>query len=334
MDAAYLADYAGHHQLADLTTGIHIEDMDAVLVNSGKYKGTLYAIALGNNAYGMAYNRDAIEKLGITMPRHDWTWEDYLNMGEEAKAKLSKNQYALMDNTPALDIYGIYQLSQGKGYYVTDDGKFNIDKEIWLEWQKTHARLRKEGIVPPPEVTVIDKELDPNLDLMVNGTVLIRPMHAAQSTALYSLKPEAMAMVTMPRNTAASGWLKPSMFWSISAGSPYIEESKKFIDWFIHNKEAADILGTSRGVPVSSEVLSYLEPKFKAADKMGIELINQTAPDAQDFHPDPMGWMNFRRKDYKSITEKLMYEQSTPEEAYEEMVKRAKVYESNLITHD
>lgn len=327
MDAAYLAEYAGRNQLADLSEGIHTQDMSPALVDSGKYKDQLYAIALGNNAYGMAYNKVAIEKLGIKMPQNGWTWDDYFNMGREAKAKLGPNKYALPDNSAALDIYGVYQLSKGKGYYVTDEGKFNIDKTTWIDWQKRYADLRKEGVVPTPDVTVTDKELDPKMDLMANGTILIRQMHAAQSVAVDGLMPNAIGMVTMPRDKEPAGWLKSSMFWSVSADSKYIEESKKFIDWFINNKEAADILGSTRGVPVSKIVLSHVEPKFSAADKMGVELINNTAKAAQIFHPDPKGWPNFRQKDYKAIAEKVTFGKSTPEQAYDELVEKAKEYE-------
>ena len=327
MDAAYLAEYASRKQLADLSEGINTQDMSQALVDSGKYNDKLYGIALGNNAYGMAYNKAAIEKLGIKLPQNEWTWDDYFNMGREAKAKLGANKYVLLDHSTILDIYGIYQLSKGKGYYVTDDGKFNIDKATWIDWQNCYADLRKEGVVPPPEVTVTDKELDLKMDLMANGTTMIRHMHAAQSGAVNGLLPNAVGMVTMPRDKEPGGWLKPSMFWSVSADSKYIEESKKFIDWFINNKEAADILGATRGAPVSKTILSYLVPKFNAADKMGIELINNTAKAPQSFHPDPKGWPNFRDKDYKVITEKVMFGKLTPEQAYDELVQKAKEYE-------
>lgn len=327
MDAAYLNDYAGRDQLADLSTGINTSAMDTALVDSGKYKDTLYAIALGNNAFGIAYNKEALTKLGVTMPKVGWTWEEFWAMGRQAKEKLPKDKYVLMDSINQLDMFGIYQMSKGKGYYVTDDGKFNMDKDTWLEFAKTYGQLRKEGVVPPAQVTVTDKELDPNLDLLAKGDVLVRRMHAAQSTALDSLKPGAMALVTMPRGDKGGGWLKPSMFWSVSKSSKHVEEAKKFIDWFINDKEVADILGTSRGVPVSKDVLAYIEPKLTAADKMGIDLIRDTIPIAQPFKADPKGWGTFRNKEYVSIVEKMQFGQITEEQAWDEIVKKAKEFE-------
>ncbi len=326
MDAAYLTDYATRNQLAELTT-VNVADMDEALLGSGKVQDKLYAVALGNNAYGLAYNKEAIEKLGLAVPQNGWTWEQYFQFGRDVKAKLGDGQYALLDEAKSYDVYSLYQMSKGKGFYVTDDGKFNIDKETWLEWQNIFLKLREEGVVPPATLSVTDKELDPNLDLMATGKVVIRRLHAAQTVALDALKPGAMDMVTMPRGEQGAGWLKPSMFWSVASSSKYQEEAQKFIDWFINDQGAADILTTSRGVPVSKIVLDYMKPKLSPADIMGIDLINNTAPIAQPFKTHPQGWSNFGGKDYGIIAEKLMFDHITPEQAWEEVVKKAKEYE-------
>ncbi|GGG02792.1 ABC transporter substrate-binding protein [Paenibacillus abyssi] len=327
MDSAYLAEYASRNQLLDLSSGIDTSKMDQALVDTGKYQDKLYAISLGNNAFGMAYNKEAVEKLGLTPPQTGWTWEDYWAFGREAKAKIGDGGYVLMDMSRDIDVYGLYQMSKGKGYYVTDDGKFNMDWETWMEWITTIGELREEGVIPPADVQVTDKELDPNLDLLAKGTVLIRQLHAAQATALDNLNPGGMALVTMPRGDEGSGWLKSSMFWSVSANTQYEEESKKFIDWFINSEEANAILGTTRGVPVNNEVLAAMEPNMSEADKMGVELIRETAPIAQPFKTEPKGWPNFRNKDYRMIAEKIMYKQITPEQAWEEIVSKSKEYE-------
>lgn len=326
MDASYLAEYAGRNQLADLSSGIATDDIDPGLLDTGKFKGKQYAIPLGNNAIGLAYNKQAVKQLGLTMPQNGWTWEQYFAFGQEAKAKLGDGKYALPDFSSAFAQYVNYQLSKGKGQVLSVDGDINLDKETFLEWQNQFAELRKAGVVPPADVSVTDKELDPQADLMVNGTVLTRVVHAAQSTAVDSLNPGAFDFVTMPRGVEAGGWLKPSMFWSVSASSKQVEASKKFIDWFINDPEAAEILGTSRGVPVSGQIVEKLAPKLSEADKIGINLIANTAPDAQTYVPEPQGWTNFVQKDYKAVGEKIMFGSITPEQAYEEIMKLAEEY--------
>jgi len=326
MDAAYLTDYATRDQLAELAA-VNVADMDEALLNSGKVKDKLYAVALGNNAIGLAYDKAAIERLGLTVPKDSWTWEEYFQFGRDVQAKQGEGQYALKDASIRYDMYSLYQMAKGKGYFVTDDGEFNIDKDTWLEWQNMFVKLREEGVVPPAQLSVTDKELDPNLDLLAQGKVVIGHLRAPQSVALDGLKPGTMGMVTMPKGEQGSGWLKPSMFWSVAASSKHQEEAQKFIDWFINDKGAADILTTSRGVPVSKPVLEYMLPKLSPADVMGIDLIKNTAPIAQPFKTNPKGWSNFGEKDYKTIVEKVMFGQATAEQAWEDLVKIAKEYE-------
>jgi len=327
MDPAWLSDYAGRNQLADLSQGIRIEDMDKSLVDSGKFKDKLYAIALGNNATGMVFNKNVVEKLGVTPPANGWTWDQFFQFGREAKAKLEKDKYVLMDSTSDYTVYSAYQISQGKGYPITVDGKFNIDKDTYLAYVKKYSDLRKEGVVPPPDIASTDKESDAKLDLMNNGSVLMKRSFAALFPGFDSVKPNTYTLVTQPRGSQSSDWLKPSMFWSVSADSKNIEESKKFIDWFINDEEAADILTTTRGVPVSKKVLDHLSPKFNASDNLQVELIKKVAGDAQPFNPGAKGWSNYTAKDFKDVGEKVMFGKETPEQAYDELVKKAKEYQ-------
>jgi ABC-type glycerol-3-phosphate transport system substrate-binding protein len=116
------------------------------------------------------------------------------------------------------------------------------------------------------------------------------------------------------------------MYWSISTDSKYAEESNKFIDWFINNKEVADVLGTSRGVPVSSKILEYLTPKFNEASKVGVDLLQRGSKDAPSIPFIPAGWTGFKSKDYNTVTDKLMFDKITPEKAYDELLQMANQY--------
>jgi len=326
MDASYLADYSSRDQLLELTA-INTSDMDEALLNSGKYNGKQYAIPLGNNAFGMAYNKKAVESSGITVPQNNWTWDDYFSFGYEAKGKLDGIPYVLLDLSNHFQSFTAYQLSKGKGQIFQADGSINFDKDSFIEFQTKFAELRDADIVPPGELTVKDTELDPNADSLVNGTVIVRHLHAAQSNSLDSLNPGVYEMITFPRDVEAGGWLKPSMHWSVSANTKYAEESQKFIDWFINNAEVAPVLGSSRGMPVSKPILEQLTSTFSEGDLIGKRLIESTASDAQEYVPEPEGWSNFARKDYKDITEKIIFGVITPEQAYEELMQIAQDYQ-------
>ncbi|UOF89493.1 ABC transporter substrate-binding protein [Fodinisporobacter ferrooxydans] len=320
MDAAYLADYAARGRLADLSTGISTGDIDQPLLDSGKYKGKLYAVALGNNAYGIAYNKIALEKLGISLPRASWTWDAYFQLAKKIQPKLEQGHFAISDSSADARVYQTYQLAMGKGDIAA--AKFAIDEHTWANWERTFAELRKEGVVPPPNVETSEKQYDPKQDLLLNGTVLFRPMFAAEFPAYNSIRPGIFALTTMPKGVQAGGYLKPSMFWAVNPRSKHIKEAKNFINWFIHDPKAAEILGTTRGIPVSNQVLDALRSNFTDADKEQLELIKKTAKDANPFASGPKGWGNFEEPDYKRITQQLEFGKASYDQVFQELEKK------------
>ena len=46
-------------------------------------------------------------------------------------------------------------------------------------------------------------------------------------------------------------YLKPAMFWAMSAGTEHPEEAAKFIDFMLNSTEAAEIMLTDRGLPLN-----------------------------------------------------------------------------------
>jgi ABC-type glycerol-3-phosphate transport system substrate-binding protein len=326
LDSPWLSEWNARNQLADLST-INVNDLDPDLVENGKYEGKLTAVPLGKNAWGMIHDKAALEKLGITVPQNGMTWNEFFQLAKEIKSKLGNDRYVMTDGTFNFPLYASYQLSKGKGWPITEEGTFNIDKALWLEWAQIFEDFRKEGIVPPADLQVSDKELDPKLDLMVAGKVLFRFMHAAQVSSWESLKPGSYGVLPTPKDVQGGGWLKATFYFNVSQDSEHKEEAKKFIDWFVNDPEVAEITGTTRGVPISQKIVSLLEPKFSIGDKMTIEMINKSAPDAQKFIPTAKGWNNYAQEDYKDITEALMFGKADAETIFKELQNKAKEYE-------
>ncbi|WP_027092097.1 extracellular solute-binding protein [Cohnella thermotolerans] len=328
IDPSWVADWASRGQLADLSSGVDLSQVDQKLVDAGKYEGTQYAIPLGSAAYGMIYDKAALEKLGLAAPKNGWTWDDFFALAEAAKPKMAKGQYFTKDYAGDYFAYSAYQYAKGKGLLVTEDGKFNIDKDTFLDWTNKFQKLREEGVVPPADVNASDKEMDPTADLMVKGTVLFRLAFSNQSASYDSLKPDNYAMVTMPRDVEAGGWVKPSLFFGVSSSSKNAEEAKKFLDWFTNSPDAVKILGTTRGNPVNNKVAAELMSSFSKADQIGIDLFNASVADAQQWTPGASGWSNWVDKDWILVRDKLSFKKITPEQAFDELKSTAQEYEN------
>ncbi|WNR42833.1 ABC transporter substrate-binding protein [Paenibacillus roseipurpureus] len=325
MDAAWFNDWASNNRLADLST-INTKDVDKALLDSGKYKDKVYAVPLGNNALGMIYNKAVFDKVGAKAPA---TWDELFQLALDIKPKLAKDQYLIKDLSEDITMYTNYQIAEGKGNPKPAAGNFNFDKDTWIKWMSKFQELRKAGAIAPPDVTVSDKAFDAKQDLLGQEKVLIKQSHAAEFGGFNSLKPGNFALAPLPKGKEASGWLKASMYWSVSPDSKSQEEAKKFIDWFINDKEAADILGTSRGVPVAKTIVDYLQPKFNDVDKAGITLINDVAKSgAKAYDPGPGtkgGWAKFATgKEYDNLAQQVMFDKLTPQQAWEEVAKLGK----------
>lgn len=326
LDPGWAPDWAGRNQLSPLDS-VDVAKIDPKLLAGGQKDGTQYAVPLGSVAFGLIYDKAALDKLGIKNPENGWTWDEFFALAKEFKGKLPSGQYFTKDYAANYFMYSAYQYSKGKGTVISDDGKFNVDQESFLEWTKRFEELRKEGLVPPADVNSSDKEFDPQMDLMVAGKILFRYSFSNNYGAWDSLKPGAYALVTMPRAEEAGGWLKPSMYLAVSENSKYKEEAEKFIDWFVNDPEAAAILKTSRGLPVNKDNAAALEESMSEVDKVGMGLLRATEQDGQTWTAGPGGWTNYIDKDWPLVHDQLSFNKITPEEAFEQLKEAALAYE-------
>lgn len=327
LDPGWTPDWSARKQLAELAPTVDVSKIDPKLLKVGQAGGKQYAVPLGSVAFGMIYDKAAMDKLGIKNPANGWTWDDFFALAKESKSKLPEGKYFVRDFGGDYFMYSAFQYAQGKGMVITEDGKFNVDQATYLKWTKSFEELRKLGVVPPADVSASDKEFDPKLDLMANGKVLMRYSFSNNYASWDSLNKGAYALVTMPRAAQAGGWLKPSMYLAVTASSKKQEEAKKFVNWFVNDQEAAKILGTARGLPANNDNAKLLESTLSDNDKIGLALLNATKPDGQAWTPGAGGWTNFIDKDWQLVRDQLIFGKVTPEQAFDQLKSAAKSYE-------
>lgn len=327
LDPGWMPDWMSRGSLAELAPEVDVSKFDEKLLAGGQLDGKQYAMPLGSVAFGMVYDKAAMDKLGIANPENGWTWDDFFALAKESKSKLPKGQYFSLDYGGNYFVYSAYQYAKGKGQVITDDGHFNVDEATFVEWAAKFDELRKEGLVPPADVNASDKENDPQMDLLAAGKVLMRYSFSNNLGTWDSIKPGAYALVTMPRAEEAGGWLKPSMFLAVTNDSKNAVEAKKFVDWFVNSQEAGDILQTFRGLPANKEIAAALEANMSELDKVGLGLLRATEPDGQQWSAGAGGWTNFIDKDWVLVRDQLMFGKVTPEQAFKQLKEASQSYE-------
>ena len=327
MDASYLGDYATRSQLLDWS-GADLSKLDANLLETGTVEGKQVALPAGRNSYGIVYNKALFAEYGLEDPKEDWTWDDFFKLARDARAKLPDGVYLSRDFSAGELEYRAYQHAKGKGAFYIDN-KLSMDKDTWLEWSGIWNDFRKDGIVAPAEQTISDVELDTQFDSLVKGTVLMKGTHSSQIAAYDSLLPGKLGVAAFPAGVEAGGWLKPTFYWSIGAGTKQAEESKKFVLWLLNDPEAGKILKTERGTPVSDEVMAAIEADLTDADKLGQQMLEKIAKNAQPFTAQPPGYNDFGR-DMNNTIQSVIFNKTTPEKAYETIQKLAVDTEASL----
>ena len=128
------------------------------------------------------------------------------------------------------------------------------------------------------EVTVGSVEQDP----MIYGSDPANMSWCAffwsnQMTAMQNAAPEGVeiGITTWPSaDPAASNYLKPSQFFSVSAQGSQQEEAVKVVNFFLNSIECNDILLAERGIPAASDVAEAVAPKLDANNQKVISFIN------------------------------------------------------------
>ncbi|MBO7747641.1 extracellular solute-binding protein [Paenibacillus sp. MWE-103] len=320
MDAAYIQEYVARGQLEDLSDVDLSGIVDPKVVENLKIGGKLYGIPLSQNAQGIAFNKTELEQYGIPLPQQNWTYDEYFQWARDARAKLPEGKYPIGDTT-SWDGFNMYQTSMGKPPVMADGGKtFTLDKELFMKFYETYADFRKDKIVPPAEKAAAFLENDPQADPMASGVVMTRGATTGSVSALEQLMPGKVGVVNMPTGPSGGGWAQSTIFLSVSANSKHKDDAKRFVRWFITDKDAGQTLGLTRGIPINPEIYKELEPTLAEKDKLGKEIYDLSVEKALPFYSAAAGfseWVDTYNKEMQAVT----YGQQSIEAAYDKINK-------------
>ncbi|OMF38366.1 ABC transporter substrate-binding protein [Paenibacillus sp. FSL H8-0548] len=323
MDAAFIQEYVSRGQLEDLSDLDLSGLVDPSVISNLEIDGKLYGIPLSQNAQGMAFNKTELEQFGIPLPHKDWTYDEFFQWARDARAKLPDGKYPIGDTT-TWDSFNYYQTSMGKAPVMSDGGKtFTLDKDLFMEFYGTYEEFRKAKIVPPAEKAASFLENDPQADPMASGVVMTRGATTGSVSALEQLMPGKVDVVNLPVGPAGGGWAQSTIFLSVSANSKNKDEAKKFVRWFIADKDAGQALGLTRGIPINPDVYKELESTLENKDKLGKAIYDLSLDKALPFYPPAAGfseWVDTYKKELEAVT----FGQQSIEDAYNKIDKMGK----------
>ncbi|MGG4143989.1 extracellular solute-binding protein [Paenibacillus algorifonticola] len=271
MDYKYIDEYAKRKlilPLDDLAASgkLDLSDLDASSRTTGTIDDKLYGVVTGINALSMMYNPEIFEKAGVPVPEAGYTYEDFIQTARDLKEKINDPNFVPI-GTDSLD-FAYYLRQRGASYYSKDGSSLGYDKDEYLsDFFTMEKMLIDEGLMASAAI-LKDRSADKD-SLIVNQLAAFHRLTSNNVVSFTDLSGKALKLLPLPafKGGSEGNYVKPSMYFSISAYTKLQDEAALFVDFFFNNFEANDILLGERGVPATAKVREHLLSSMKETDK-------------------------------------------------------------------
>lgn len=275
MDMGYVDRYIQNKQLLSLDkyrSTLNLGDFDPGQLEQATVGGKLYGISLGGNIGATVYNQSAIERAGMSPPQEGISWESFATyLGNLAK-KLPAGMYPADDPGASVGVFAPFEvwIRQRQQELWTSKGQLGFKSSDVQDWLQFWADLRRNKLIVPPDVATAAAQ---------NGTPAASTIATGKSVFLLTwsnfigqyqiLMKDTVGMMRDPfgsKGQKIGDYVKDSMLFSIPASSQNAQAAAEFIDFFIHDADAAKVLGVERGVPASAKTRSVVAPTLAPSD--------------------------------------------------------------------
>lgn len=271
MDYKYIDGYINRKLIMPLDSlvesgKLNIADMNESSRASGTFNDHLYGIVTGVNAQSIMYNPEIFEKAGVPVPAPTYTYDELFETARELKSKMNNDDFYPIGNG-GLD-FAYFLRQNGASLYSKEGNALGYDNdELLTKFFEMEKMLVDDGLMASPDV--INRITSDNDALIVKGNAAF---HSVTSNNVISYSNRAgteLKLLPFPSLPGGSegNYVKPSMYFSISAYTKHEEAAAQFIDFFFNDLDANDILLGERGVPATTKVSEHLQQKLTATEQ-------------------------------------------------------------------
>jgi multiple sugar transport system substrate-binding protein len=322
MDYRYIVEYANRNAIAPLDefvgNGLNLDDFDKDQLEGGKVNGKLYGISLGANSVAIMVNQTAFEEAGIEVPNRDFSYADLPALAEQWNSKNKRTGMKLWSDysggEPGLDNW---LRQRGKPLY-TADGQAGFTAEDIAEWFQMWADLRAADVLVSPDDQALDATDAIENTMITLGKAPMTYANSNQLIAFQAVNQDKLTMINYPRAKPGSGgghYRKPSMFFSLGAGSKQLSEGAKFIDFFIRDPEAGKILGVERGIPCSEAQRATIAPTLDPQSQIALDYVSNLGDLLGPLPPSPPAAAGEVSVAFKTKSQEVAFGQQSPQDA-------------------
>src|SRR5205085_1253199 len=137
-----------------------------------------------------------------------------------------------------------------------------------------------------------------------------------QLIAFQAVNKSELTMVSFPRPAAGMGgghYRKPSQFWSVNPKSANLEESVKYVSFFVNDIAAGKVLGVERGIPCSKAVRDAISPDLDAQSLIALNFVSNLGDLLGKLPPSPPAAAGEVATQLNTTAQAVAFGQTTPE---------------------
>jgi len=218
----------------------------------------------------------------------------------------------------------VWLRQQGKSLY-TDAGKIGYEASDVQRYWEFADRLRKSGAATQADVT---SKLDGS---QANDPVTQKTASSGfgydsgLTPKTWEIMGREMKISAFPSDSDNIGqYAKPSMLVSISAKSEHPKEAAQLIDFLLNDPESGKVLGTSRGMPVNSDIRGSVGGALTGPPKVAFEFETAVLPKLKDAPPPPPKGAGAVKAAFQRVYEDVLFGRAAAPAASEKFMAEAK----------
>ncbi|MFC9425640.1 ABC transporter substrate-binding protein [Streptomyces sp. NPDC056987] len=274
-----VAQYATKNALAPLdrysAKVLDLSPLDKEASSGGVIGGKRVALPLGDNAYGVIWDRSALTGLGLSVPEPGQTWDQFISFANDVRKKSGGRLYGTMDDSTDFNGFEIFVRQRGKELYK--DGKLGFSKADMQAWFEIWADLRKSGAAPPGDLTVQTSTGGFGNSLLVTGKVPNFFIYPNVLSSFQALTKNELAVSTMPMPSASNSghFVRASNWVAVNARSSHPADAVALVDFMLNDEQAASVLQAEFAAPPNLELRRTIT--YGKSDRLFVDYVELVA---------------------------------------------------------
>lgn len=284
---------------------------EAVLA-SGSFEDELYAMCIGLNSPALFYDKETVEKAGVTIPEQ-MTWDEFFEISETIYEETGVQTY--LDSM----VLGMLFRGIGTSEFAEDGTSFGTeDDSVFLTYFQMIADASSQDWHVSPEILTEKNPTVTETMPIIDQTCWNSFSNSNQYGTISSTAGRELGMTMWPvmeDDTQQVQYLKSSQFLCGSSTTEYPDIVADVINFVTTSIEANEILNGERGVPVDSDVLASFDDRLSETDKVVYKYIDDVNAVATPMDPPSPSGSSEINTLVNDLTEQVRYGEITPEEA-------------------